>query len=127
MTVKPKAARFYQLGQVCEDDKSQGGQWISYVHPPTLALAMLIIVNIANGMSWGSMQWAVPPEITPLHLRHIGGALAPASMWLWTMVIVLMAPPAIANVGWKIFLLFDIGMVVGIVLASLTTGFFLSS
>jgi len=71
-----------------------------------LALAMLVIYEIAFGMSWNCLPWIIAPEITPLHLRHVGGAVGPFSEWLWTVVIVLMAPTAIANTGWKIYLLF---------------------
>ncbi|KAL2853465.1 general substrate transporter [Aspergillus pseudoustus] len=80
-----------------------------------LSLAMLVLFQFGMGMSWSCIPWIIAPEITPLNLRHIGGALGPGSQWLWTTVIVFMAPPAIENTGWKIYILFDIGIVAGLV------------
>ncbi|KAH8585505.1 general substrate transporter [Bisporella sp. PMI_857] len=74
----------------------------------SLALAMLLTYEISFGMSWNSLPWLIAPEITPLHLRHIGSAIGPFSEWLWTFVIVLITPIAIENAGWKFYLLFCI-------------------
>lgn len=71
-----------------------------------LALAMLVLYEIAFGATWNCLPWIIAPEITPLHLRHVGGAIGPGSEWLWTLVIVEMTPTAIANTGWKIYILF---------------------
>jgi hypothetical protein len=78
-----------------------------------LALTALVMYEIVFGMSWNCLPWIVPAEITPLHLRHVGGAIGPGSEWLWTLVIVLMTPSAIANTGWKIYILFIIMSVLG--------------
>ena len=53
-----------------------------------LALAMLFIYEISFGMSWNSLPWLIAPEITPLHLRHVGAAIGPFSEWLWTFVCI---------------------------------------
>ncbi|KAF9886167.1 hypothetical protein FE257_011992 [Aspergillus nanangensis] len=71
-----------------------------------LALAMLFVYEITFGMSWNTVPWLYAPEITPLNIRHIGAAVCCFSEWLWTFVIAQMTPPAIANTGWKIYLLF---------------------
>ncbi|CAG8126425.1 unnamed protein product [Penicillium salamii] len=73
-----------------------------------LALGMLVIYEISFGMSWNSVPWLYAPEITPLNLRHVGAAVGCFSEWLWTFVIAQMTPPAIANTGWKIYILFCI-------------------
>ncbi|KAH6663987.1 general substrate transporter [Plectosphaerella plurivora] len=75
--------------------------------PPTakLALAMLFCYEVSFGLSWNSVPWLYAPEITPLHLRHIGSAVGVFSEWLWTFVIAQMTPAAIANTGWRIYLL----------------------
>ncbi|KAJ5378266.1 General substrate transporter [Penicillium cataractarum] len=77
-----------------------------------LALAMLFCYEFSFGMSWNAIPWLYAPEITPLNLRHIGSALCALSEWLWTFVIAQMAPTAIANTGWKIWLLFDIMLLI---------------
>ena len=51
-----------------------------------LALAMLFCYEISFGLSWNSMPWLYAAEITPLEIRHIGGAVGPFSEWLWTFV-----------------------------------------
>lgn len=51
-----------------------------------LALAMLFVYQIAFGLSWNPMPWLYAAEITPLEIRHIGGAVGPFSEWLWTFV-----------------------------------------
>jgi hypothetical protein len=51
-----------------------------------LALAMLFLYEISFGMSWNSLPWLIAPEITPLHLRHVGAAVGAFSEWLWTFV-----------------------------------------
>ena len=51
-----------------------------------LALAMLFLYEISFGMSWNSLPWLIAPEITPLHLRHVGAAIGPFSEWMWTFV-----------------------------------------
>ncbi|BCS30765.1 uncharacterized protein APUU_81068A [Aspergillus puulaauensis] len=79
-----------------------------------LALAMLIIYEFSFGMSWNSVPWLYAPEITPLNLRHVGAAVGCFSEWLWTFVIAIMTPAAIANTGWKIYLLFCIMMTLSI-------------
>ncbi|KAJ5518216.1 General substrate transporter [Penicillium expansum] len=71
-----------------------------------LALGMLIIYEISFGMSWNAVPWLYAPEITPLNIRHVGAAVGCFSEWLWTFVIAQMTPAAIANTGWKIYLLF---------------------
>ncbi|KAJ5683440.1 General substrate transporter [Penicillium macrosclerotiorum] len=73
-----------------------------------LALGMLIIFEISFGMSWNSVPWLYAPEITPLNLRHVGAAVGCFSEWLFTFVIAQMSPPAIANTGWRIYILFCI-------------------
>ncbi|KAG4441949.1 hypothetical protein IFR05_002568 [Cadophora sp. M221] len=73
-----------------------------------LALAMLFLYEISFGMSWNALPWLIAPEITPLHLRHVGSAIGPFSEWMWTFVIVLVTPVAIENAGWKFYLLFCI-------------------
>lgn len=60
-----------------------------------LALAMLLCYEVSFGMSWNSIPWLLAPEITPLHLRHIGSAIGPFSEWMWTFVSVLPAQSVI--------------------------------
>lgn len=58
-----------------------------------LALAMLFLYEISFGMSWNALPWLIAPEITPLHLRHVGSAIGPFSEWMWTFVSFPTPPP----------------------------------
>lgn len=46
------------------------------------------------------------PEILPLAHRAKGEGLATACLWLSTFVVVEIVPVAIANIGWKVYLIF---------------------
>ncbi|RFU24123.1 hypothetical protein B7463_g12215, partial [Scytalidium lignicola] len=49
-----------------------------------------------------------PAEILPLEWRSKGMGLAVASQWLWTFVMIEITPVGIANIGWKLYLIFAI-------------------
>lgn len=46
------------------------------------------------------------PEILPLAHRAKGEGLATACLWLSTFVVVEIVPVAIANIGWRVYLIF---------------------
>ena len=71
-----------------------------------LALVSINIWLFAYGSSWLVIPYLYSAEITPLHLRHIGGAVGVFSVWLWSFVTVEITPVAIANTGYKIFIFY---------------------
>jgi hypothetical protein len=47
-------------------------------------------------------------EITPLKLRHISGAVASASGWIWTYCVVQVTQPGIDSIGYKYFIVWAV-------------------
>lgn len=47
-------------------------------------------------------------EIFPTRLREIGIAIGAASQWLFNFALSQITPHAIANIGWRTFLMFAI-------------------
>ena len=76
-----------------------GNQASSY-----LALVSIFIFMFTFGSSWLTIPYLYSAEITPLHLRHIGGAVGVFAVWLFAFVVVEFTPPAIANTGWRIYI-----------------------
>ncbi|RFU32306.1 hypothetical protein B7463_g4017, partial [Scytalidium lignicola] len=72
------------------------------------AVAMVFAFNTFFGLGWFSLTWLIPAEMTPLRLRHIGTATSVGSEWLFTFIIVYVAPTAISNLGWRTYLIFSI-------------------
>ena len=73
-----------------------------------MAMVMIFLYIFAFGGSWLAIPYLYSAEITPLHLRHIGGATGVFSVWLFAYVVVQITPPAIQNTGWKIYIFFCI-------------------
>jgi hypothetical protein len=72
----------------------------------TAVSALIIIYSWFFGAGWISPCWQYAPEISPLELRHVGGALNASGEWLWSFVTVFASPIAQGNpsVGWKVWL-----------------------
>ncbi|KAL4953802.1 putative hexose carrier protein [Aspergillus filifer] len=58
--------------------------------------------------TWGFMGgiWCYGPEILPLAHRSKGIGLATAFLWLSTFVVIEIVPVAIANIGWRTYIIF---------------------
>lgn len=52
------------------------------------------------------MQYTYPAEICPANIRHIGSAWVQTVSNIWIIIIVQVAPIAIAAIGWKFFMIF---------------------
>ncbi|KAL4960451.1 sugar transporter [Aspergillus stella-maris] len=58
--------------------------------------------------TWGFMGgiWCYGPEILPLAHRSKGIGLATAFLWLSTFIVIEIVPVAIANIGWRTYIIF---------------------
>ncbi|OTB09492.1 hypothetical protein M426DRAFT_50479 [Hypoxylon sp. CI-4A] len=72
------------------------------------AVAMIFSFEFIFGASWTSVVWIYSAEISPLRFRHLNSGLGVLSQWATTFLTVMMAPPAIASIGWKIYIFFVI-------------------
>lgn len=57
---------------------------------------------------WMSNMWSYPSEILPLRIRQRGSALSVVWQWLITFLVVEITPVGIANIGWKLYVVFCI-------------------
>jgi sugar porter (SP) family MFS transporter len=72
------------------------------------AVAMIFLFQIALGFGFLPIPWLYPAEISTTRIRARGGAVSSFANWMSTFVIVQITPPAIANIGWRVFIIFAI-------------------
>ncbi|OQD66317.1 hypothetical protein PENDEC_c048G04498 [Penicillium decumbens] len=79
---------------------------------PTSAGIACIIMTYAEAfsynMSWGPLPWLYVGEIFSSRTREIGVMVGAASQWLFNFMMSQVTPHAIANIGWRMFLMFAI-------------------
>ena len=68
----------------------------------------LFTFNTFFAIGFLGMTWLYPAEINPLRTRVQANALSTCSNWLSNYVIVMITPPAIANIGYGIYVIFAI-------------------
>lgn len=71
-------------------------------------IAMVYLEAFSFNMSWGPLPWLYIGEIFPNRIREIGIAMGAASQWLFNFMMSQITPHAIANIGWRTFLMFAI-------------------
>lgn len=80
-----------------------------------MAIFFIFFFEFTFGASWCIVPWMYAPEVTPLHVRHVGTSLAVGMEWLMTFVVVKVGPIGITNAGWKFYLLFCIFNVIQVI------------
>ncbi|KAI4860006.1 putative MFS sugar transporter [Hypoxylon rubiginosum] len=91
---------------------------LTATHPPVAgqsltsngaaAVAMVYLEAMSYNISWGPVPWLYMSEIFPSRIREAGVAVGTATQWLFNFVFSQITPHAIANIGWKTFLMFCI-------------------
>jgi len=75
--------------------------------PSAIASVIMIYFEAASfNLSWGPLAWLYLGEIFPNRIREPGIALGAATQWLFNFVFSQITPHALANIGWKTFLMF---------------------
>ncbi|KIJ53831.1 hypothetical protein M422DRAFT_73963 [Sphaerobolus stellatus SS14] len=72
------------------------------------ATAMIFLFQVFIGFGFLPIPWLYPAEISTTRIRARGGAVSSFSNWMSTFVIVQVTPPAIANISWRVFIIFAI-------------------
>jgi len=72
------------------------------------AAVMLFVFQGAFTVGFQATVWVYPSEILPLRLRQRGSSLSTAANWICNYIIVQITPPAIANIGWRTYLIFAV-------------------
>lgn len=79
---------------------------------PTSAGIACIIMTYCEAFSynssWGPLPWIYIGEIWSSRTREIGVMVGAASQWLFNFMMSQVTPHAIANIGWRMFLMFAI-------------------
>jgi MFS family permease len=72
------------------------------------AAVFLFVFNTFFAIGWLGMTWLYPAEITNLRIRIQANALATCSNWLSNFLIVMITPPAFANLGYQTYIIFAV-------------------
>lgn len=72
------------------------------------ASAFLFVFNTFFALGWLGTTWLYPAEITGLRIRIQASALATSANWIANFLIVMIMPPAFANLGYRTYIIFAI-------------------
>ncbi|KAK7685453.1 hypothetical protein QCA50_011316 [Cerrena zonata] len=72
------------------------------------ATAMVFIFQIFLGIGFLPIPWLYPAEITTTRIRARGSAISSFFNWMCVFTVVEITPIAIANIGWRVFIIFAI-------------------
>ena len=72
------------------------------------AAAMLFVYEGAFTIGFQATVWVYPSEILPLRLRQRGSSVSTACNWIFNFLVVEITPVAIANIGYKTYIIFAI-------------------
>ncbi|PKS06200.1 hypothetical protein jhhlp_007517 [Lomentospora prolificans] len=73
-----------------------------------VAIVMLFLFNFFFAVGLLAIPWLLPAEYAPLAIRTRAAALATASNWIFTFLVVEITPVSISNIGWKTYVYFCI-------------------
>ncbi|PLB46225.1 sugar transporter [Aspergillus steynii IBT 23096] len=72
------------------------------------ATLFLFVFNSFFAIGWLGMTWLYPAEITNLRIRIQANALSTSSNWMSNFLIVMITPPAFANLGYQTYIIFAV-------------------
>ena len=73
-----------------------------------VAVICLFLFDIFFGIGLLAIPWLLPPEYAPLAIRQKACALATASNWIFTFLVVEITPVSISSIGWKTYVYFAV-------------------
>lgn len=68
----------------------------------------LFVFNSFFAIGWLGMTWLYPAEITPLSIRAPANAISTTANWIFNFMVVMVTPPAFANIGYKTYIIFAV-------------------
>ena len=71
-----------------------------------VAVVMLFLFYFFFAIGLLAIPWLLPAEYAPLAIRTKAAALASASNWIFTFLVVEITPISIQNVGWRTYVYF---------------------
>ena len=73
-----------------------------------VAVVCLFLFDIFFGIGLLAIPWLLPPEYAPLAIRQRASALATASNWIFTFLVVEITPVSISNIAWRTYIYFSV-------------------
>lgn len=73
-----------------------------------VASVMLFCFNFFFAVGLLAIPWLLPAEYAPLAIRTKAAALATASNWIFTFLVVEITPVSIDNIGWRTYIYFAV-------------------
>ncbi|KAK6063357.1 hypothetical protein SCUP515_12473 [Seiridium cupressi] len=73
-----------------------------------VATVMLFLFNFFFAVGLLAIPWLLPAEYAPLAIRTKAAALATASNWIFTFLVVEITPVSIGNIGYRTYIYFCI-------------------
>lgn len=73
-----------------------------------VAIVMLFLFNFFFAIGMLAIPWLLPAEYAPLATRQQSAALATASNWIFTFLVVEITPVSIKNLQWKTYIYFAV-------------------
>lgn len=70
------------------------------------AIVMLFLFNFFFAVGMLAVPWLLPTEYAPLAIRTKSAALATASNWLFTFLVVMITPVSINSIQWRTYIYF---------------------
>ncbi|GAO49668.1 hexose carrier protein [Saitoella complicata NRRL Y-17804] len=68
----------------------------------------LFVFNTFFGLCWVGGPFLYSAEIAPLRVRSQANAIASAGNWIFCFIVVMIIPPAFANIGYHTYIIFAI-------------------
>ncbi|KAB8264562.1 hypothetical protein BDV32DRAFT_160100 [Aspergillus pseudonomiae] len=75
-----------------------------------VATVMLFLFNFFFGVGLLAIPWLLPAEYSPLATRTRSAALATATNWIFTFLVVEITPVSIDNVGYRTYIYFAVAV-----------------
>ncbi|KAK6369478.1 hypothetical protein LTS17_009384 [Exophiala oligosperma] len=73
-----------------------------------VAIVMLFLFNFFFAIGLLAIPWLLPAEYAPLAIRTKAAALATASNWIFTFLVVEITPVSIDSIAWKTYIYFAV-------------------
>ncbi|BCS20819.1 sugar porter family MFS transporter [Aspergillus puulaauensis] len=73
-----------------------------------VSTVMLFLFNFFFGVGLLAVPWLLPAEYAPLAIRTRTAALATATNWIFTFLVVEITPVSISNIGYRTYIYFAI-------------------
>ncbi|KAF9891517.1 hypothetical protein FE257_003984 [Aspergillus nanangensis] len=73
-----------------------------------VAVVMLFLFNFFFAVGLLAIPWLLPAEYAPLAIRTRAAALATASNWIFTFLVVEITPVSIGNIQWRTYIYFSV-------------------